>query len=56
MKRKEDQMEDKKDILAEESPQINYINKPNVAPPTLNDDNDPSINWHLEAGDKINEY
>lgn len=49
-------MEDRIDIKAEETPQINTIKKPNDAPPTLNDDNDPPVNWHLESGDKINEY
>jgi len=50
------QMENPKEEKAENAPQINNVNKPNEAPPVLNDDNNPSVNWHLESGEKLNEY
>jgi len=56
MKTDKYQMEDKKELKAEEAPQVNYVNKPNDAPPTMNGDNDPSVSWHLESGDKLNDY
>lgn len=45
-----------REVQAEVAPEINYINKPNDSVPTLNSDNEPSDSWHLESGDKINEY
>lgn len=50
------QMEDKIDIKSEKSQIVNHVNKPNDAPPALNDDNNPNTSWHLESGDKINDY
>ena len=49
-------MENPKDVKAKDAPQMNTVKKPNDPLPTLNDDNDPSTNWHLESGDKLNEY
>lgn len=53
---KKNQMENPEELKAKEAPIMNQVNKPNDAPPTLNDDNNPSANWHLESGDKVNEY
>jgi hypothetical protein len=56
MKRNKKQMEDHRELKAEEAPIINHVNNPNQEVPTMNSNNDPSANWHLESGEKINDY
>lgn len=56
MKTNKNQMEDPRELKAEEAPIINHVDKPNEEVPTMNSDNDPPSNWHLESGEKINEY
>lgn len=50
MKEDKNQMENPEELKAKESPEINYVNKPNEEVPTLNSDNDPQMGWHLESG------
>lgn len=56
MKDDKNQMEDPEELKAKEAPEMNYVNKPNETVPTLNSDSDPQVGWHLESGEKINEY
>lgn len=58
MKHQDDKnrIDDLEDVKAKNDPIVNSVKKPNEAPPTLNDDNNPSENWHLESGEKLNEY
>lgn len=56
MEKDKNRIDDYEDVKSKESPEVNNVNKPNDAPPAMNSDNDPSVNWHLESGEKINDY
>ncbi|MCD7900631.1 MAG: hypothetical protein LUH22_12385 [Bacteroides sp.] len=56
MNKEKNEMENPEVLKEKETPQINHVDKPNEEVPTLNEDNDPPVNWHPESGEKINEY